>query len=181
MTVITIDQETGLWKNRIEVIQGDIIQQHVDAIVNLTNKTLLGSGREGDAIHRAAGLQLLEECNKLGGCYTGQAKITRGYNLLAKWILHTAVPTWHGGQYNEDHLLAKCYRSCLSLAAQHSMHTIAFPAISMGSYGFPIDRATRIAIAEAKKFLMQDRSIDRVTFICFRNTTYQVYLSQLKS
>jgi O-acetyl-ADP-ribose deacetylase len=132
------------------------------------------------AIHRAAGPQLLKECRKLGGCQTGQAKITKGYNLLAKWVIHTVGPVWQDGQYHEDELLAKCYRSSLALSVQYSIRTIAFPAISTGVYGFPLDRATQIAVREVKTFLSQNSSIEQVTFVCFGEAAYQCYLDTLK-
>lgn len=164
------------WRQRVEVIQGDITRQDVEAIVNAANESLLGGGGVDGAIHRAAGPQLLEECRKLGGCQTGQAKITRGHNLLAKWVIHTVGPVWHGGQYHENELLAKCYRSSLALAAQHSVRTIAFPAISTGVYAFPLDLATQIAVTEVKNFLTQNASIEQVRFTCFGEVAYQGYL-----
>jgi len=164
------------WKQRVEIVQGDITRQDTDAIVNAANESLLGGGGVDGAIHRAAGLQLLEGCRKLGGCQTGQSKITQGYNLLAKWIIHTVGPVWSGGQHHEDELLAKCYRSSLALAVQNSVRTIAFPAISTGVYGFPLDRATQIAVTEVKNFLAQNSSIEQVKFICFGEAAYQCYL-----
>jgi O-acetyl-ADP-ribose deacetylase (regulator of RNase III) len=147
--------------------------------VNAANESLLGGGGVDGAIHRAAGPQLLEECRKLGGCQTGQAKITQGYNLLAKWVIHTVGPVWHGGQHHEDELLAECYCSSLALAVQHSVRTIGFPTISTGVYAFPLDRATQIAIAEVKNFL-QNSSIEQVRFVCFGEAAYQCYFDTLK-
>lgn len=163
------------WRQRVEVVQGDITRQDVNAIVNAANESLLGGGGVDGAIHRAAGPQLLQECRKLGGCQTGQAKITQGYNLLAKWVIHTVGPIWHGGQHQEDELLAQCYRSSLALAVQHSIHTIAFPAISTGVYGFPLARATQIAVTEVKNFLAQNSSIKQVRFVCFGESAYTCY------
>jgi O-acetyl-ADP-ribose deacetylase (regulator of RNase III) len=167
------------WRQRVEVVQGDITQQAVDAIVNAANESLLGGGGVDGAIHRAAGSQLLEECRKLGGCQTGQAKITQGYNLPAQWVIHTVGPVWHGGQHQEDELLAKCYQSSLALAVQHSVRTIAFPAISTGVYAFPLDRATQIAVTEVKNFLTQHDSLEQVKFVCFGEAAYQRYLDTM--
>ena len=167
------------WRQRVEAVQGDITHQDVDAIVNAANESLLGGGGVDGAIHRAAGPRLLEECRKLGGCHPGQAKITLGYNLLAKWVIHTVGPIWHGGQYREDELLAKCYRSSLTLAVQHSIRTLAFPAISTGVYRFPLDRATQIALTEVRTFLAQNSSIEQVRFVCFSNTAYHCYVDAL--
>src|SRR5213076_1996895 len=135
---------------RIEAVQGDITTQAVDAIVNAANTTLLGGGGVDGAIHRGAGPELLEECRKLGGCATGQAKITKGYRLPAKWVIHTVGPVWHGGDRSEDELLASCYRSCFALAQQQGVRTMAFTSISTGAYGFPMDRAARIAVRETR-------------------------------
>ena len=168
------------WRQQIEVVQGDITRQDVEAIVNAANESLLGGGGVDGAIHRAAGPQLLEECRKLGGCQTGQAKITQGYNLPAKWVIHTVGPVWQGGQQREDELLAKCYQNSLTLAVQHSVRTIAFPAISTGVYGFSLDRATQIAVAEAKNFLAQNDSIEQIRFVCFEKAAYECYLDAVK-
>ncbi|MER3433542.1 MAG: O-acetyl-ADP-ribose deacetylase [Leptolyngbya sp. ERB_1_1] len=167
------------WKQRVQVVQGDITRQNVDAIVNAANESLLGGGGVDGAIHRAAGPQLLEECRKLGGCQTGQAKITKGYNLSAKWVIHTVGPVWQGGQHHEDELLAKCYRNSLALAVQHSVRTIAFPAISTGVYAFPLDRATQIAVTEVQNFLTQNALIEQVRFVCFGDAAYQCYLEAM--
>jgi O-acetyl-ADP-ribose deacetylase (regulator of RNase III) len=165
----------------IEIIQGDITKQKVDAIVNAANNSLLGGGGVDGAIHRAAGPGLLEECLKIGGCPTGEARITKGYNLPAKWIIHTVGPVWRGGNNNEDELLASCYRNSLSLAVKHSVKTIAFPSISTGVYGFPVERASKIALAEIKKFLEKEPAIEKVVAVCFDNKTYQAYQSAYKT
>src|SRR5512136_1225560 len=138
---------------RLALVQGDITRQQVDAIVNAANSSLLGGGGVDGAIHRAAGPELLQECRTLGGCPTGQARLTRGYRLPAKWVIHAVGPVWRGGDHGEDVLLADCYRSCLALVHQHGIRTVAFPAISAGAYGFPMERAARIAVAEISAFL----------------------------
>src|SRR5438128_1724356 len=143
---------------RLEAVQGDITTQAVDAIVNAANTTLLGGGGVDGAIHRGAGPELLEECEKLRGCETGQAKITKAYRLPAKWVIHTVGPVWRDGKHGEAELLASCYRTCFALAEQHGVRTIAFPSISTGAYGFPMERAARIAVEETKKFLQKNSS-----------------------
>jgi O-acetyl-ADP-ribose deacetylase len=164
-----------LTTNRIEIIQGDITRLDVDAIVNAANSSRLGGGGVDGAIHRAAGPQLLEECRGLGGCPTGEARITRGYNLPARWVIHTVGPVWQGGDQNEDDLLAACYRNSLALARQHSIKTIAFPAISTGVYGFPKERAGRIAIREVRSILDRDSNLEKVLLVCFSAGDYQCY------
>jgi O-acetyl-ADP-ribose deacetylase (regulator of RNase III) len=166
--------------NRIEIAEGDITKQKVDAIVNAANTTLLGGGGVDGAIHRGAGPKLLEECRALGGCPTGEAKITKGYNLPAKHVIHTVGPVWRDGRHGEDELLADCYRNSLKLAVEHAIKTIAFPAISTGVYGFPLDRATRIAIKETRTFLEQDKTIERVVFVCFGKPAYDCYVKTLE-
>lgn len=165
---------------KIKIVEGDITRQDVDAIVNAANNSLLGGGGVDGAIHRAAGPALLQECRKLNGCATGDAKITKGYNLPARFVIHTVGPIWRGGGNNEDELLASCYKSCFSLASQYSIKTIAFPSISTGAYGFPIERAAKIALAETKDFLEKDKNIEKVVFVCFGEKAYQCYLSTLK-
>lgn len=160
---------------RIEIFKGDITKLKVDAIVNAANSSLLGGGGVDGAIHRAAGPGLLEYCRKLNGCPTGEAKITPGFNLQAKYVIHTVGPVWHGGSGNEEKLLANCYRNSLKLAEENGVKTIAFPAISTGIYGFPSDKAAQIALANTKEFLGKNNSIDKVTFVCFDEATYNIY------
>ena len=164
----------------IEINKGDITQLKVDAIVNAANTTLLGGGGVDGAIHRAAGQQLLEECKKLGGCQTGEAKITSGYNLPAKCVIHTVGPVWNGGKNNEDELLARCYRNSLNLALENGIKSIAFPAISTGVYRFPLERATKIAIDEVTKFLNNYNEMEKVIFVAFDDSTYNCYEEKLK-
>jgi len=165
----------GMASNRIAVVEGDITKQQVDAIVNAANTTLLGGGGVDGAIHRVAGPELLEECRKLRGCATGQAKITKGYRLPAQWVIHTVGPVWRGGQHAEDELLASCYRSCFALADKHGLRTIAFPAISTGVYAFPLERATGIAVTETRRFLKSNAAVEKVVFVCFGNIAYDCY------
>jgi len=166
---------------RIIVVEGDITKQRVDAIVNAANTTLLGGGGVDGAIHRAAGHRLVEECRTLGGCPTGQAKITNGYNLEAKWVIHTVGPVWRGGDGREDELLASCYRASLELAVEKGIRTIAFPAISTGVYGFPLERATAIAVSVVKSFLERNPSVEKVIFVCFGKRAYECYLSNVRA
>ena len=166
---------------KLEIHKGDITKQKVDAIVNAANTKLLGGGGVDGAIHRAAGKDLLAECKTLGGCKTGQAKITKGYNLAAKYVIHTVGPVWSGGNRNEDELLANCYRNSLRLAVENGVKTIAFPAISTGVYHFPLERATKIAAREVKKFLVKNESVEKVLFVCFDEGTYKVYEEILSS
>lgn len=164
--------------NKIEIQQGDITKLKVDAIVNAANTSLLGGGGVDGAIHRAAGPELLEFNKKLGGCPTGEAKITPGFNLPAKYIIHTVGPVWNGGKNNEDELLANCYSNSLLLAAENNVKSIAFPAISTGVYRFPLERAAKIAVEEVNEFLNQNKSLEKVIFVCFDNENFLIY-SQL--
>jgi len=167
--------------DRIELVRGDITRQKVDAIVNAANTTLLGGGGVDGAIHRAAGRGLLEECRTLGGCPTGEAKLTKGYNLPARFVIHTVGPVWHDGKHHEDELLASCYRNSLDLAARHGLKTIAFPAISTGAYGFPLERAAGIALREVKSFLAANPSFEKVVFVCFDSHSHGIYEGLLKA
>ena len=165
---------------KLTVLEGDITQQQVDAIVNAANTSLLGGGGVDGAIHRASGPGLLEECRRLHGCKTGDAKITKGYNLPAKWVIHTVGPVWQGGDRTEDELLASCYRRCLEIAEQYKIRTIAFPAISTGVYSFPLERATRIALTQVKAVVESHSAVEQVRFVCFNQQTYDCYRSVIK-
>jgi O-acetyl-ADP-ribose deacetylase (regulator of RNase III) len=162
---------------RLEVIEGDITRLDVDAIVNAANESLLGGGGVDGAIHRAAGPELIAECRMLHGCKTGEAKITKGYRLKARHVIHAVGPVWHGGKSNEPELLARCYRNSLALAAQHGLKSIAFPAISTGIYGYPKEPATEIAVREVR----EHATIDRVIFCCFDNATAELYRRAISS
>jgi len=163
----------------IELIQEDITQLPVDAIVNAANNSLRGGGGVDGAIHRAAGPRLLVECIALGGCPTGEAKITKGYNLKARFIIHTVGPVWTGGKNNETDLLASCYRKTLILAVENSCTSLAFPNISTGVYGFPKELAATIAIAEVRTFLIKNNFIHNVLFCCFDHENYSIYKNLL--
>ncbi len=162
---------------RLEAQLADITKLKVDAIVNAANTTLLGGGGVDGAVHRAAGPKLLEECRTLGGCPTGEAKITKGYNLPAKYVIHTVGPVWRGGNHNEDNLLADCYKNSLWRAVENKIKTIAFPAISTGVYSFPIERAAKIAMNTVKDFLLNEQIIEKVIFCCFDKFTFETYNS----
>lgn len=163
-------------KTGIEIIKGDITRVNADAIVNAANTTLLGGGGVDGAIHRAAGPQLLEECRALGGCETGEAKITKGYKLPAHHVIHTAGPVWRGGRSQEEELLASCYRNSLELAKKYSLKTIAFPSISTGVYRFPIDKASRIAFKTVGTFIKENPDVfDKVTFVLYSDDDLRIY------
>lgn len=166
-------------EGRLSVELGDITEQNTNAIVNAANSSLLGGGGVDGAIHRAAGPGLLEECRKLNGCATGDAKITRGHNLRARWVIHTVGPIWSGGGSREDELLASCYRRCLELAREKRLESIAFPSISTGAYGFPVDRASIIAIREVSSFLMCSNTPRAVHIVCFDLRTLKAYQNAL--
>ena len=166
--------------NRIELVKGDITRFAVDAIVNAANISLLGGGGVDGAIHRAAGPRLLEECRTLNGCKTGEAKITGGYNLPARYVIHTAGPVWHGGNHHEPELLESCYRSSLELASSHSLKTIAFPNISTGIYGYPKSSAASIALSTVKRWLSTHQEIEKVYFVIFDDENYEIYKRNLE-
>lgn len=161
--------------NRIEIIQGDITQSRVDAIANAANCSLLGGGGVDGAIHRAAGPELLKECRTLNGCETGRAKITKGYRLPAKYVLHTPGPVWNGGNRGEAEKLAGCYRSCLELASEYGCKTVDFPSISTGVYGYPVDLAAGVALKTIKDYLAEHPEIERVRMVCFDSRTKAAY------
>ena len=164
---------------RIEVLFTDITRLSVDAIVNAANESLLGGGGVDGAIHQAAGPELLAECRTLGGCRTGEAKITAGYRLPARYVIHTVGPVWQGGEAGEEELLASCYQNCLRLAIEYNLHSIAFPAISCGVYRFPVPLACEIALAEVGGFLEKNLSIEQVIFACFNHLVFDELTQQL--
>ena len=164
---------------RLSIVKGDIVKMKTDAIVNAANTSLLGGGGVDGAIHRAAGSELLAECETLNGCRTGEAKITKGYKLKAKYVIHTPGPIWRGGKWGEEELLANCYKNCLALAKEHGVKTIAFPSISTGVYRFPVGQAAKIAVGEILNFLNQDDSIEQVTIVCFDDKTKEYYVDAL--
>ena len=166
---------------KLEIILGDITKQSVDAIVNAANCSLLGGGGVDGAIHRAAGPELLAECRTLNGCETGKAKITKGYNLPARYVIHTPGPVWHGGSSREEALLESCYRSCLELAVEQGCKTVDFPSISTGVYRFPVDKAAKIAVGTIKAFLAAHPELERVRMVCFDERTQRVYQTAVET
>jgi len=169
-----------MWLDRLSIVRGDITKQVVDAIVNAANTSLLGGGGVDGAIHRAAGPELLEECRRLKGCPTGEARITKGYRLPARHVIHTVGPIWQGGNAGEEALLAKCYRSSFRLARFNNLESLAFPSISTGAYGFPVDRASRIAVREFKTELDINPALRQIVVVCFDLRTYQEYLQAVR-
>jgi O-acetyl-ADP-ribose deacetylase (regulator of RNase III) len=171
----------------IEIHTGDITKLKVNAIVNAANERLAPGGGVCGAIHRAAGPELARECAKVGPCPTGDARVTKGYDLPAKWVIHAVGPVWHGGEAAgpigsrpEDQLLASCYRHSLELAEQHGLRSVAFPSISTGAYGFPMPRAARIAIEEIQRFLKQSRTVEKVVVVCFGQPAYATHVATLQ-
>lgn len=165
-------------RDDIRIVLGDLTKQRVDAIVNAANTTLLGGSGVDGAIHRAAGPELREECKRIGGCPTGEARITRGYNLPARWVIHTVGPVWRGGGHGEEELLARCYRNSLALAArpEYGIRTIAFPSIGTGAYGYPVDEAAIVAVDEADRFQATHKPFDAIVFVCFSEAVRRAYL-----
>jgi len=162
-------------KKRVDIVEGDITKQEVEAIVNAANNSLLGGGGVDGAIHRAAGPELIQETRTIGGCPTGEARVSKGYRLPARWIIHTVGPVWSGGNRNEDQLLSACYRNCFKAALDLGVKTMAFPSISTGAYRFPLERATGIAIEETGKFLEKAEGVERVAFVCFGKEVLRMY------
>jgi O-acetyl-ADP-ribose deacetylase (regulator of RNase III) len=165
-------------REQIEIVQGDLTRLSVDAIVNAANNSLLGGGGVDGAIHRAAGPGLLKECRNLDGCATGEAKITAGYNLPARYVIHTVGPVWRGGQYGEPEILKNCYRNCLRIARDHELHSIAFPSISTGIYGYPVDQAAPVALREMIRW--QASFPAKAVFVCFDCHTFAIYTHALE-
>jgi O-acetyl-ADP-ribose deacetylase (regulator of RNase III) len=162
-------------EDKIELVETDITTLQVDAIINAANNSLLGGGGVDGAIHRTAGPELLEECRTLGGCATGDAKITKGYDLQARFVIHTVGPVWKDGNSSEEELLASCYQRCLNLAREYELQSLAFPAISTGVYGFPKKQAAVIAVREVKKVLGSNQGFKKIQFVCFNRDTREAY------
>lgn len=167
-------------KDRVEITEGDITRQEVDAIVNAANNSLMGGGGVDGAIHRAAGPELLAETSRLGGCPTGEARVSKGYRLPARWVIHTVGPVWKGGARNEEKLLGSCYRKSLEAAKEIGARSVAFPSISTGAYGFPLERAAEIAMEEVHDFLAKEDAVDRVVFVCFGRKAHEIYKETFK-
>jgi O-acetyl-ADP-ribose deacetylase (regulator of RNase III) len=168
------------WMLRFKVLVGDITREKAEAIVNAANNTLLGGAGVDGAIHRAAGPQLLAECRTLGGCATGAAKITNAYRLPAKYVIHTVGPVWNEGNLGEDELLERCYQSVFTIVEEYGIRSVSIPAISCGAYGYPLDRAARIAIGEIRRFLETDTEVERVHVVCFNDEVYNAYWEVLQ-
>jgi len=178
---VPISNEPGCNREdgRLFLIRADITALDVDAIVNAANESLLGGGGVDEAIHRAAGPELLAECRSLGGCKTGQARITAAYKLTARHVIHTVGPVWRGGGHGEAQQLASCYRECLKLAISHQLESIAFPAISCGAYGYPVQQAAKIAVNEIKSFLAHDQQLKKVYLVCYNQEIHDIYTQLL--
>jgi len=174
-------EKLNIGQCKLDLLQTDITLRPVDAIVNAANNSLLGGGGVDGAIHRAAGPELLQACRQLNGCPTGEARITPGFQLPARYIIHTVGPVWHGGEQNEEKLLASCYRNSLSLAEQHQLSSIAFPAISCGVYGYPPDQASEIALREILKFMPHSQYIKKIELIAFSDTMLQIFHDALQA
>jgi O-acetyl-ADP-ribose deacetylase len=176
-----VSMETKFGKCQIQVLQGDITTEQVDAIVNAANARLAGGGGVDGAIHAAGGPKIMEECRKIGGCPVGQAVLTSGGKLAAGHVIHTVGPVWQGGDHLEDDLLASCYRQCLRLAVEYDLRSISFPSISTGAYGFPIKRAARIALTTTRDYIRDSEALERVRFVCFSSNDLGVYQKTLRS
>ncbi|MFC1535074.1 O-acetyl-ADP-ribose deacetylase [Thermodesulfobacteriota bacterium] len=162
-------------RDRVQIVEGDITKQEVDAIVNAANTSLLGGGGVDGAIHKAAGPELLEETRKIGGCPTGEARSSNGYRLPARWVIHTVGPVWQGGNRNEEELLSNCYKNSFRVAQELGAKSIAFPSISTGAYRFPLEKATEIALEETRKVLETDENLRKVVFVCFGEKALKTY------